>query len=231
MRSFVRPFMRSSMRASAILAPALALPLAFSLTARGMPPATADQASDAPETRAIAEHPVAGFDSYAEALAAWRAPDEVNAWIGARFEYDANRALALSEDRRAAHAAPPIHDPQAFFARPVGVCVDLARFAVETLERIAPDVKPRYLMIEFAAAAVPGHLLRRHWVAAYERDGGHYFFADSRRPGVIAGPYPSVDAFVADYARFRDREIVAFRELDTFRRQARIAAQRKRQAD
>jgi len=105
---------------------------------------------------------------------------------------------------------------------------DLARFGVESLRQVAPELKPGYLMIEFNPTSISGQTLRRHWVVAFERDGGLHVFADSKRPGVMTGPYPTVQAFIAEYARFRGREIVAYRELDGYRKQLKTATQRKR---
>ena len=182
----------------------------------------ADPASDAPEARI---HPATMLRdapaSYSEALAHWRDADDVNAWIGARFEYDMARALRLSETERERSGRLPIHPPDAFFVAPKGVCVDLSRFAVETLRRIDPESKPSYLMIEFAPASVHGQVLRRHWVARFERDGQFYFFADSKRPGHIAGPYADDSAHIRDYAAYRGREIVAFRDLESTERKTR----------
>lgn len=121
----------------------------------------------------------------------------------------------------------PIHEPKDFFAAPSGICVDLSRFAVETLQRMAPGAKPAYLMIEFAPVTVGGNTLRRHWLATFRRGGQHYFFADSKRPGHFAGPYAKVEDFVADYAAYRGRTIVAFKERDSFRRRQRSRATRQ----
>jgi hypothetical protein len=187
-----------------------------------------DPASDAPERRAAFVVPVRQHASYVEALAAWRGPEDLNAWIGAMFEYDTDRAVALSETQRAGTPAPPVHDPEAFFARPKGVCVDLARFAVETMARVSPELKARYLVIEFDPARLRGNVVRRHWVAVYERADGFRVVADSKRPGVIAGPYATIDEFVADYARYRGREVVAYSELDSYLRKPRAQARRTR---
>lgn len=186
-----------------------------------------DPAADAPPPRRTAPPAAPAFASYAQALSAWRSPEAVEAWIGAGFEYDDARALRLSESGRAAGAAPEIHAPAAFFARPVGICVDLARFAVETVGSIAPELEPRYLMIEFDPALRAGQVLRRHWIASFRRGGGLYFFGDSKRPGHVAGPYPTVDAFVAEYAAFRQRTVVAWRERESFRRQAKSPSKRR----
>jgi len=148
----------------------------------------------------------------------------VNAWIGARFEYDMPRALTLSETQRQASRRVEIHRPDVFFASPTGVCVDLARFAVETLRAIEPQAKPAYLMIEFVPITIAGATLRRHWLVSFERDGQLYFFADSKRPGFLAGPYASAREFVEDYARYRGREVVTFRSLESYERTKRTLA-------
>lgn len=189
-------------------------------------PVAADPASDAPERRVVPVEPVPRHATYGEAMAAWQRPEDVNAWIGATFEYDIDRAMALSESQRADTPGPAIFDPETFFSRPEGVCVDLARFAVETLKRISPDLEARYLMIEFAPTTVRGNVLRRHWVAAYNTAEGFHVFADSKRPGVIAGPYRTVDEFIAEYQRYRGREIVAYREADSYRRTPKSRATR-----
>ncbi|MDO9091558.1 MAG: hypothetical protein Q7U99_02760 [Rubrivivax sp.] len=186
--------------------------------------ALADPASDAPETRpaqpASADQPA----SYAQAIATWRSPADVNAWIGARFEYDLDRALQLSENQRAQGPAVQIHAAPVLYERPAGVCVDLARFAVETLRVVAPAAKASYLMIEFDPRLIAGNLLRRHWLVVYEDAGQLFFFADSKRPGHVAGPYGSVQAFIEHYADYRQRKIVSFRRVDTYQRQMKTLA-------
>lgn len=56
----------------------------------------ADPASDAPESPPALAAGMKLPVSYREALATWRTVDEVNAWIGARFEYDFRRAARWS---------------------------------------------------------------------------------------------------------------------------------------
>lgn len=186
---------------------------------------TADQHADAPDPRyAVAATPAPGPHSHAAALAAWQRPEDIAAWLGANFRYDGERALQLSESQRALGAAPRIHEAGAFFERPVGICVDLARFGVETLNAVMPQARARYLMIEFNPATVRGQVLRRHWVTLFDGPQGLWVMADSRRPGHLAGPYRSTEAFVQDYAAYRGREIVAHRELDSFARKTRQRA-------
>jgi hypothetical protein len=187
-------------------------------------PVTSDPASDAPESRSAHGGRYTQAASYAETLRLWRGADDVNAWIGARFEYDMSRALQLSETQRQTNGRMPIAAPEAFFAAPRGVCVDLSRFAVETLRAIAPEARAAYVMIEFDPVSISGNTLRRHWVASFERDGKRYFFADSKRPGHMAGPYGSTQEYVAEYAVYRGRRIVSFREVESFERKMRTQA-------
>lgn len=201
--------------------------LALALGAAATTATSGGAASDAPDP-AYAIHRTSGDapPSYVHALQVWRNAADVNAWIGQHFRYDLPRALQLSESQRARTGTLPIHEPAAFYAKPDGVCVDLSRFAVETLRALAPETRPRHLMIEFDPVTLQGQTLRRHWLALYEQDGQLYAFGDSRRPGHIAGPYADTAAFVADYARYRGRSIVAYRELPTHERtqRARTAA-------
>jgi hypothetical protein len=187
-------------------------------------PDAADPASDAPEGRRAATAPFRSPASYAQALQDWRTPEDINAWIGARFEYDMPRAMRLSESQRAGPGKVPIHAPQDFFLAPRGICVDLARFGVETLRAIDPAARPAYLMIEFAPAVIAGNTLRLHWVAVYRHEGSYYVFADSKRPGHRAGPFATLEQFIDEYARYRGRAIVAYRELETYERKVRTRA-------
>ena len=194
-----------------------------------MTPASAQELPDAPEARAHRPAlPSGAPKSYAEALAVWKDPEDIARFADAAFVYDRSRALALAEPSDSRAVRPAIHQPEAMYARPEGVCIDLARFGVETLNRLDASYAARYLMLEFEPVVIGGRTLRRHWIATFQRDGKLWFFADSRRPGHVAGPYDSVDAFVADYARYRARSIVAWREADGFARRTRTVAGVKR---
>lgn len=202
---------------------AFAAAIALVLAGCAAVPAAVDP-SDAPEARTAPAAPFRAAASYGEALKVWQGADDLNASIGARFEYDRARALRLSETQRGRGARIPIHRPEEFFAAPSGICVDLSRFAVETLRVLDADAKPAYLMIEFAPVTVAGNTLRLHWLASFRRGGAYYFFADSKRPGHVAGPYASTREFIEDYAKYRGREVVAFRELDSYERRTQTFA-------
>jgi hypothetical protein len=162
--------------------------------------------------------------SYEQALQVWKTPEDINRWIAANFSYDMARALRLSETQRAKNERISIYDPSKFFETKTGMCVDLSRFGVETLRRIDPGSDPKYLVIEFDPVETRGNTLRLHWLVSFKRDGKTYFFADSKRPGHIAGPYNDAQKFINEYEQYRGRKIVAFRELESYQKQRRTPA-------
>lgn len=202
------------------------VPLLLAFVAACITVPQAADLSDAPEGHS---HVTVFKDAatYSQALQLWRNPEDVNAWIGAKFHYSMPRAMQLSESQRAKSGQLRIYEPQEFFGAPSGICVDLSRFAVETLRQINPELHANYLMIEFTPVTVGGNTLRMHWLASFKRDGKHYFFADSKRPGHMAGPYASAQEFIAEYSAFRSRSVVAFRELESYQRKQRAMASKQ----
>jgi hypothetical protein len=187
----------------------------------------ADRFSDEPEKPRDAMMPFKAADSYEQALQIWKTPEDISAWISANFSYDTARAIKLSETQRTKNGRLAIYPPSAFFENKTGVCVDLARFGLETLRSIAPHSDSKYLMIEFEPMQVHGNTLRLHWLVSFRREGKIYLFADSKRPGHMAGPYDDIKVFIAGYEKYRGRKIVTFRELDSYEKQRRTQAQKQ----
>ena len=183
--------------------------------------------SDEPEYTRGPAIPFKAADSYEQALRIWKSAEDITGWIAANFSYDRARAMQLSETQRARNESLSIYAPSEFFKSKAGVCVDLSRFGVETLRRIDPNSDPKYLMIEFDPIQIKGRMLRLHWLARFKRDGKIYLFADSKRPGHIAGPYNDTRAFVSEYEQYRRRKITAFRELESYRKQQRTRKQQQ----
>jgi hypothetical protein len=173
------------------------------------------------QATARSSHP----STHEEALEAWKRLEDINAWIADRFVYDRARAVELSESRRLTQgddgARSEVFEPASFYLRPKGVCVDLARFALESARKIEPGAEPRYLLLEFEPIVIEGELLRRHWLVVFQREGQLYAFADSKRPGHISGPFASVELLVQDYERFRERKIVSSKLVDDFKKKTR----------
>ncbi|MBN2437516.1 MAG: hypothetical protein JXL20_02845 [Deltaproteobacteria bacterium] len=180
--------------------------------------------SDAPEYPRDTTVILKAAGSYGHALQIWKSPEDINEWIAANFSYDMARALRLSETQKAQHDRIPIYTPSEFFDTKTGICVDLSRFGVETLRRIAPSSDPRYLMIAFDPIQVKGNMLRLHWLVSFRRDGKMYFFADAKRPGHIAGPFNNTHEFIREYEQYRGRKIVAFRELASYQKERKAPA-------
>ena len=179
----------------------------------------ADPSSDAPDSLPDSSVSVKAADSYEHALHVWKTPEDISRWVAANFSYDMRRAMRLSATQRTKNGGFPIYTPSQLFETKGGVCVDLVRFGVETLGSIDPSSDPKYLMIEFARTTLAGNTLRLHWLAAFRRNGQIYFFADSKRPGHIAGPYTDPDDFTRDYEQYRGRKILAFREAESYKKQ------------
>ena len=188
--------------------------------------------SDAPEQRYAGAASPKEARTYAASLALWRDAEDVNAWIGARFEYDMQRALRLSETQRTNAGPLPIAVSGGVLRFAARACASTCRASrSRRCAPIEPRSKPAYLMIEFAPVSIAGNTLRRHWLATFERDGKHYFFADSKRPGHLAGPYASLAEFVAEYASYRGRDVIAFRAVDTYERRTKAMAAKQSRAD
>ena len=185
--------------------------------------------SDAPVYSRDSANQFKSSETYEQVIQIWKTPEDINEWIAANFSYDMARALQLSETQRERNAQLLIYNPSEFFARKSGVCVDLSRFAVETLRRIDPRTEPKYLMIEFDPIQISGNTLRLHWLVSFKRNGRYFYFADSKRPGYIAGPFNDTQEFINGYAKYRNKKIVSFRELETYQKTRRSKKQ-KRQA-
>ena len=174
---------------------------------------------DEPEFGRDLSIPYQAADSYNRALGFWKTAEDINKWIAASFVYNKDRAIKLSSDQRTKNKGISIYNPSEFFENKTGVCVDLARFCVETLRIIDPNSEPKYLMIEFDPIQINSHTFRLHWLVSFKRGGMKYFFGDSKRPGYISGPYNSTQVFISEYEKYRGRKIVTHRELDSYQKE------------
>jgi len=158
----------------------------------------AESSSDRPEYERDSTALLKSADSFENALHIWKTPEDINAWIAGNFSYDMDRAARLSETgtQRTKNVRLSIYPPDEFFTIKTGVCIDLSRFGVEMLRHINPQSEPQYPMIEFDPIQIAGNTLRFHWLVSFKRDGKRYFFADSKRPGYIAGPYDDTREFI-----------------------------------
>jgi len=163
------------------------------------------------------EQAIADYDSYQLAIENWESLQDVSEWLGRNFSYDMARAVDLSETNRATNDVE-IYTPSELFLEKRGICVDLARFGVETIRSIRPEITTNYLMIEFVPIEIDGEIIRNHWVGSYLDGSDYYYFADSKRPGIIAGPYDSAEDYILEYTRYRQREVVSYKELESYKK-------------
>ena len=182
--------------------------------------------SDAPEIqmddRIIVEN---SNLSYARAIENWDTVDEVNEWIAENFRYDMQRALQLadSDSRQKVY----IYEPAEVFRYKKGVCVDLARFAFETIKAIDPGLDLNYLMIEFEPLIIGDRTFRRHWLVVYREEDQLFVLADTKRPGYQSGPHRHLADFITEYQTFRKRKIIAYKLRDTYKKN--LKQKRKKQ--
>jgi len=157
------------------------------------------------------------YDTYEEAIAKWKSYDEVNMWIKDYFEYDMSRAMQLasnSENRE----KTSIYTAEETYNSKSGVCLDLSRFAFETILEIDENLNPKYLMIEFEPLIINGKKFEKHWIVLFETNNQFFVMADSKRPGHMSGPYDDLSQFILEYEKFRQRDILSYKVLDTYKK-------------
>ena len=165
--------------------------------------------------------------SYETILTQWKTVANVNNWIKENFRYSFDRAKQLADNsptREQLH----IYSPAKLYQTKKGVCIDLARFAVETINILDTSKHIQYLMIEFEPIIIDSSIIKKHWMAVYRDSSGYYFLADSKRPGFITGPYRTVADFVADYQTYRDRKIISWKVMMSYKKQKSFQQKQKK---
>ena len=168
--------------------------------------------SDASNDSTLHQSKTSDLISYETALKQWKTVTNVNNWIKENFRYSIERAKQLAENSPTREKIG-IYSPAELYQTKKGVCIDLTRFAVETINLLDTSKHIQYLMIEFEPIIIDGSIIKKHWMAVYQDSSGYYFLADSKRPGNIAGPYKNVDDFVTEYQTYRDRKIISWKVL------------------
>jgi len=163
--------------------------------------------------------------SYEEQLGRWRSVEELNDWIGANFVYDRTRAAKMSSGRDR-QTSPEVYAPSETYSRKTGICVDLAGFAVQALREVDQGLETLYLRIRFEPVIIEGCKFEQHWLASFRKGKEYFFFADTKRPGLISGPVESPLEFLIEYQSFRRRRIVGFELMDSFHRKLKEASVR-----
>ncbi|MHC4638939.1 MAG: transglutaminase-like domain-containing protein [Planctomycetota bacterium] len=174
--------------------------------------------SDAPSSQIdVKETDCTSKLSYYGALQNWKTVKDVNNWIGQNFEYDMDRAMQLA-DNSGTRGKTNIYKPDELFHHKKGVCIDLARFALETIQAIDPAIDIKYLLIEFEPLLMGNRVFKNHWMIMYKENDQLYIMADTKRPGHISGPYNAMSEFITAYEDFRKRKIISYKITDTYKK-------------
>ena len=144
--------------------------------------------SDAPNETSFNKASLTYPTSYGKALQQWKTVTAVNDWIKNNFSYDMERAKSLAENG-SDRGKVNIYSPDEFYQVKKGICVDLSRFTVETINNIDAFNNTQYLMIEFEPITIDGKIIRKHWISVHEDINGYYLLGDSKRPGYIVEPF------------------------------------------
>ena len=167
--------------------------------------------------------------SYSDAIASWKAPEDIALWMRDVFRYDLERALDLAEDN-SVRSDTRIFTPEETFSAGAGTCVDLCRFAVDTMRAHRSDDADELPHDRVRA----GQNCKAHVAATLARQSTSIHLASScsqtrNTPGEINGPYRSLTQFLDVYEARRKRRVVKHvSSATTFLRE--MQAKRRRRA-
>lgn len=166
--------------------------------------------------------------NYTVGISGWSTIKDVHKWIKDNFEYDLDRAMLLANNKKS-NSNTAIHTPNEFWTIKKGTCIDLSRFAYETTKLINNSIKINYLKIQFEPLNYNGSKFIYHWLISVEKEDQFFFFADSKRPHIIDGPYASVRDFINAYEKFRQRKIVSYKLLDSYQKSQKKKIMKRKQ--
>ncbi|MCG8313843.1 MAG: transglutaminase-like domain-containing protein [Pseudomonadales bacterium] len=139
---------------------------------------------------------------YEDIVKHWQGPEDIVNWAGKNYSYDFDRGSIMS-----AGNSLTVYEPQEFFERGCGVCIDFSHFIVSTLRKINPELRPYLFRMEYK---IPndfrGSPFYSHWSAAYQKQDKWFVLGDSKLGGMISGPYNTLDDYREDYSRYRGLE-------------------------
>ncbi len=135
--------------------------------------------------------------TYEEAVSEWKSYKDVAKWMSWNFSYDMNR---LDEGlRKYSHDNPmPVRSPQETYRLKTGVCFDAARFAQETLNRIAASYRAEIVYIVYEDSRYFKGSAPTHYVCSFWKDGKLYIMdygTTAKSLMGIHGPYNSLDEY------------------------------------
>lgn len=155
--------------------------------------------------------------NYFETVSHWSTFKDVYNWVKYNFCYDFARAQLLANNSNKKNKIS-IYSPEELWIKKKGICVDLSRFAYETIQLIDSSAISNYLKIEFEPLEINGSRFVNHWLILLKEKDEFYFFADSKRPDILDGPYESVQEFIKKYEKFRGRKINSYALLNSYKK-------------
>lgn len=105
-------------------------------------------------------------DAYESAVAGWTSYQDVADWLRTHFRYDRARlGDILARTRESGPAGLLARSAGGTYQLKSGYCTDAAAFAIQSLNRINPDYRARYIFIKNRNGQP------HHWVAGFMVDG------------------------------------------------------------
>lgn len=138
---------------------------------------------------------VASQGAYEAAISKWSSYQDVANWLKANFAFDHGRLnTILLRTRQNGPAGLLARGASSTYDMKSGYCTDAAAFAIQSLNRINPDYKARYIFIKNRFGQP------HHWVAGFQVDGKIMvmdYGASSEWGGMngVHGPYDSLDQY------------------------------------
>ncbi|MCG8672363.1 MAG: hypothetical protein MI867_23355 [Pseudomonadales bacterium] len=143
--------------------------------------------------------PESSLKDYQAALELWSKPSDIVRWAGKNYSYDFNRGTIMAGSNELS-----VYEPNEFFSKGCGVCIDFSNFIVTTLNAINPKIKPYLFRMEYVTPNdFRGNPFISHWSAAYEWQGAWYVLGDSKLGGMISGPYKDLSDYRDEYSLYR----------------------------
>lgn len=137
-------------------------------------------------------------ETYEGAVAKWATYQDVARWLQDHFKFDNERLNdILQRTRQNGPSGLLARSARGTFQLQSGYCTDAAAFAIQSLNRVNPDYKARYIFIKNRFGQP------HHWVAGFI-DNGKIMVMDYgaasewRGMAGVHGPYESLD----EYAEF-----------------------------
>lgn len=165
---------------------------------------------------------------YNEALNKWKGAEDIVNWLSLNITYDVERSVYIkkladkikllvvqNEETNKYNNEFFSYRAQDFLAYKKGVCLDVARFGVSSLNKIDPNLNARFLKIKHVGIKKDGIIRVSHVMAIYKKQDEFFIFADSKKMDRHSGPYKDIHTFITIYEKFLGQKIKSYKVIDT----------------